>query len=243
MSEDNPIAVERDRPYGAVTRFRREAQAVGLSLDEYLAGRGRDGVLPKIVRKWCLSELVPEAILRMRDMGMGDLTFATPTQAGNVVQVEAPAAVQRSALHDLIAIGLPTQLGIVTDDGFTLPGVIALGQFDMEAAQELAHGPRFAAAGIGPAIGGGLHESDRIGEALPPKASGGYELPPDHEMIVVDEGIGTTATTSEDRPPAPLPATTTPEQVVLARHRERMMRAKHEPVPTAPSNIAEGLRD
>lgn len=214
--------------------------------DAQLVKKAAGSISAKIVRQWALAELVPDAVKRMYDIGMGIQTFNTPTQAGNVVQVEAPAAVQRAALHDLISIGLPAQVGIVDDEGNVMPGVIALGEYDMIAAQELAHGPRFAAhSGIAGAIEGALHEADRVGEVLPPSSGSTYELPAEHELVVVEEGIGTIAETSEDKSPGPIvpPEEPTPEQVVLARHRERMKKSKHKPVPTAPSSITEGLRD
>lgn len=211
-----------------------------LSFDEYVK-RATRGPTVKYLREWMRATLVPPAILRMNDIAHGITKFDTPTPAGNVVQIEAPPAVQRAALQNIIQLGLPPQLGLVDEDGETLPGVIALGQFDMDATQSAAHAARYT--GIGPAIDGTLAAEDRVADVLPPSSKSSYELPPDHEMVVVEEGVGTEAVTSEDRAPAPIDDTPTPEQIALASHRERMKRAKHRPVPAAPSSITENLRD
>lgn len=214
------------------------------SLADYLGKKVSAAYTPKVVRNWVLGELTEPSIIREYEIGHGITTFATPTAMGNIVQVEAPPVVQRAALQHIISLGLPTQVGLVDDEGNQLPGVIALGAYDMEAAQELAHGPRFAAhGGIAGAIEGALHEGDRVADVLPPSSGSQYELPAEHELVMVEEGIGSVTQTSEDRPPEPVSEEPTPEQVVLARHRERMKKAKHKPVPAAPSSITENLRD
>lgn len=216
----------------------RAEEVVGIA--EYVKAAAK-GYTTKFLREWARATLVPPAILRMHDIGHGITKFATPTAMGNVVQIEAPPAVQRAALQNIIQLGLPPQLGLVDEDGETLPGVIALGQYDMDATQQQQHHERYT--GIGPAIDGALAAEDRVADVLPPSSKSSYELPPEHELVVVEEGIGTEAVTSEDRAPGPIDETPTPEQIVLARHRERMKRGKHKPVPAAPSSITENLRD
>lgn len=210
------------------------SEADPLDLDEYV-NRAAKNYRAKLVRDWALDVLCPPAIRRMYEMGMGITKFDVPTMVGSIVSVPAPAAVQRAALHDVIQVGLPGQLGLVDAEGNQLPGVIALGAYDMHAAQAQIHGTRFEA--IGAAVQAELHANDQIADVPPPKATGGYEVPKDHELVVVEED-GTAATRNDDTPP---PAerdddTPTPEQIALAKHRDRMARAKHKPVPAAPTS-------
>jgi hypothetical protein len=112
--------------------------------------------------------------------------------------------VQVQALKALIGTGLPAQVGLVDDDGHTMPGIFALGALDLDAARREAHGERYIAA---PPESLPLME-ERV-------ARGEYE------MVEVFEGVGTVSPT-EDRAPGPLPpAPETLEQRILRERRER----------------------
>lgn len=189
----------------------------------------------KVVRDWVRSVLVPDAVKRMYDIGMGIQTFDTPTAAGNVVQVEAPPSVQQKALQALIQLGVPTQLGIVDEDGNSLPGVFALGALDLDAARQQAHGDRYVApeaharavATLQAGLEGVVHDAVA---AIP---TGPTNVPPlkpmseriaDGEFTVVEvvEGVGEQQKANEDRPPGPIVEVEDARTRALARQRERM---------------------
>lgn len=181
------------------------------------------GVLTaRAIREYVRDAMGESIVKRMFDIGMGVETFETPTMAGNVVNVPASAAVQVGALKGLLQVGVPTQLGLVDDDGQTLPGVIALGMLDMEVARETATGGRFGeAAQVFSANGDEIAETaERLDSALRPMteriAAGEFTV------VEVDEGIGTQRRDSRDEPPPPIDEREmTSEQRILAKRKAR----------------------
>jgi hypothetical protein len=189
----------------------------------------------KVVRDWVRSVLVPDAVKRMYDIGMGIQTFDTPTAAGNVVQVEAPPSVQQKALQALIQLGVPTQLGIVDGDDNALPGVFALGALDLDAARQQAHGDRYVApeahARAVATLQAGL--DNVVHDAVAAIPTGPTNVPPlkpmseriaagEFTVVEIEEGAGEQTGTDEDRPPGPIAEVETPATRALQRQRERM---------------------
>lgn len=184
----------------------------------------------KIMREWVRSALLPDVVRRMYNIGMGVQTFDTPTEAGNIVRIEAPPAVQQRALQSLMIMGVPTQLGITDDNGETLPGVIALGAIDLDAAQQAAHGERYSPLVTNLQAGleavADLAASATIGRTGP---VGVTPLKPmaerikngEFQVVETDDGVGPIASL-DDEPPGPIADVETPEKMALRRHRERM---------------------
>lgn len=196
-------------------------------------------VSSSLVRDWVRSALVPDALLRLYNIGMGVTTFNVPTMAGNTVIVEAPAAVQRAALRDVISVGVPAQIGLTPDEGET-PGVLALGEWELAGAREDAH---TASAREQPRIAGGIEvpengESGESGEGVAQGARGTpnpatessslsapvdvpYVPPAGHEVVVVTEDGREAArdVRGEEPPPAPNPERNALAKSILAKRR------------------------
>jgi hypothetical protein len=100
----------------------------------------------KLIRDYVRSVLSPPLLKRMYDTAMGVEKFDTPTAMGNVVRVEASPGVQMATARALVQIGVPAQLGLTDGDGNVLPGVIALGPLEMDAARRESHGERYVPA-------------------------------------------------------------------------------------------------
>ena len=204
---------------------------------------GIDGVKvgypAKMVREWVRSVLLPPAIKRLYDIGMGVQTFDQPTAAGNVVTIEAPPMVQTQALKTLVAIGVPTQMGIVDGDDNTLPGVLALGTLELDAARAESHGDRYVSpeshARLVAAVQNGdpaatVREDESDGDGHAPKPMSDRIAAGEFTVVEIEEGIGapTEHAQSDDVPPGPIVHAETPAQLALRRHRERM-KAKRPP--------------
>jgi hypothetical protein len=193
------------------------------------------GLTGRMMREWIRGVLLPPAVRRMYDIGMGTTRFEVPTMAGNVVSVPAPASVQVKALQAVIGAGLPSQVGLVDGDGETLPGVFALGALDLDSARRDAHGERYMGSGL-PAIEAGAGEA---AESEPGEVAEGREAPltrertaeilreaartsadkvvravdrmadrvarGEFEVVEVEEGVGHERSGSEDKAPGPLP--------------------------------------
>lgn len=171
-------------------------------------------ITARLAREYIRATLLEPMIGRVFEIGMGITTFEVIApgrgkKAARRVRVEAPAAVQVQALLGLTALGVPTQLGLVDDDGNTLPGVVALGELDLVAAQETALGGRFTA--VAQALGNG----NGNGNGAAPEPA-----PESFEVVEVDEVDAATARMVGDVAPPPIkPNGLTPEQVILARRR------------------------
>lgn len=159
-----------------------------------------------LVRDWVRTTLVPEAVKRMHEIGMGQTTFDVPTMTGKVVQVPAPASVQQRALAAIIAIGVPPQVGI-TSEGAETPGVIAMGPVELDDARAEVH------ARYLPRIGG---IEVPAGGAETPET---YVPPPDHTVVEIDEHTSTHDDRRAEVPPPPPPRSKTLAQVILERRR------------------------
>jgi hypothetical protein len=181
----------------------------------------QQGMMARVIRDYVRAVMIEPVVRRLYDVGMGVETFEVPTEAGNVVEVPASPGVQVDALKALIQIGIPHQLGLIDDDGNTLPGAIILGELDMRSAQETVHGARMA--GIARSLGGepGAHASS---PPLPPMAD--RIAAGEFEVVEVEEGVGQDRQHAEDQPPAPLTeGPMTPEQRILAKRRARRAQA------------------
>lgn len=126
-----------------------EEQQLAVEREAYRKFKGvYQQISAKAIRDWVRAELIPPALLRLYRIGMGVETFKIPTQAGNLVDVEAFASVQVDALSKLVDIGVPRQLGLVDNTDGELPGIMALGTLDLEEVQ-VAHEQRYLGAGNG----------------------------------------------------------------------------------------------
>lgn len=155
-------------------------------------------VSSSFVRDWVRSALVPDAVKRLFDIGMGVTRFDVPTMAGNTVNVAAPSSVQVRALQGVVAIGVPQQLGL-TDDADPVPGVLAVGEWELAAARDEVH-PSDTRR-----LTGGIEvpertEPDDCGDVLH-----SYQPPEGHEVVVVeDEDSHVTNDTRAEMPPPPV---------------------------------------
>lgn len=188
-----------------------------------IAGRTtRDIAVPlkrvsaNLVRDYARAVLVPEALLRLHEIGMGKTTFATPVATGAVLQLEAPPAVQANALKAVIAVGVPPQVGLV-GDAEPLPGVIAVGEYELQEARDEAHtGVRSATL----PRAGGIEVSDAIEraprggavKAEPDDVPPAYVPPEGHDVVEVVEG-GAALGESEPAPHVPV---TDPKRALAA---------------------------
>lgn len=176
-------------------------------------------VSSSLVRDWVRATLVPEAVRRMYNIGMGVTKFDVPTMAGNVVSVPAPANVQRAALHDIISIGVPPQIGLTPDDPDEVPGVLALGEWELARARGDVHEPERDA----PRLAGGIEVPEAPESA---ESSPSYVPPEGHEAVVVDEDGAEAARDLRGELPPPPPD---PDRNALAKAFLAKRRAAREP--------------
>lgn len=180
-------------------------------------------VTARVIREYVRAVMIEPVVKRMYDIGMGVEQFEVPTEAGNVVSVPAPAIVQVQALKALTNIGVPTQLGLVDDDGQTLPGVIALGELDMRSVQTTEQSARLAAAAR--VFSSGESEAERSdttasSDALTPAMSERVAAG-EFEVVEVHEGHGIPTQTIDAAPPPVDESEMTPEQKILAKRRAK----------------------
>ena len=149
-------------------------------------------ITTRLVREFVRETIIPDAIERMRAIGHGEIEFPQAImvpggkdQPGRIeiVDVQAPASVQVSALAKLVDIGAPR----VTqgNEGVKMIGVIAIGTEgpELQRARELAAQNRVAERG------------------LPPPGQE-YKPPPGHRVMVIEDDL-----TGTKRPPSPDDAT------------------------------------
>ena len=153
-------------------------------------------VSSSLVRDWVRSALVPAAVKRLYDIGMGVTEFTVVDIKGGHHVVEAPPTVQRAALRDIVSIGVPPQVGLTGDDN-ELPGVLALGEYELEQARDEVHADRADR----PRLTGGI-EVPESGSS--PEQAEPYTPPAGHEVVVVEgEAKGGAATHTDESPPPP----------------------------------------
>lgn len=228
MSEHDDARDERAREIDEEREYERAAR--GAAAYPPIGSERITLYTAKTMRDWVRSVLLPPAIKRMFDIGMGVEKFQQPTAAGNVVTIEAPPMVQQRALAVLISVGVPTQMGLVDNDGNTLPGVFALPGLELDAARQEAHGERYVPpeqyAAVRAAITAGdpaatVRNDDEvpIGPTRPmeERIEAG-----EFTVVEVEEGIGTSLSQDDDVAPGPIVPEETPAQLALRRHRERM---------------------
>jgi hypothetical protein len=198
----------------------------------------------KLIRDWVRSQLIPSAVMRLFEIGTGQAKFDVPTEAGNVVTVEAFASVQVQALAKLVDIGVPRQLGLIDSTGEDLPGVIALGPLELDELQTIQHAQRFPQlarfagngaenghpsngdAEVSPAGPSQPAFSETDGVVLSPSVrSGGYEIVEiEQDAMAAPEGQK-----PGEVPPPPIKREPTLAQQILARRRA----ARHARPPSA----------
>lgn len=170
-------------------------------------------VSSSLVRDWVRSALVPDAVKRLFDIGMGVTRFDVPTMAGNTVNVPAPSSVQVRALQGVVAIGVPQQLGL-TDEADPVPGVLAVGEWELAAARDEVHpsDTRRLTGGIEVSATDepstvALPNVDPSG-VTPGSVAGisNYVPPEGHDVIVVEEDAHVSNDTRADEPPPPVDA-------------------------------------
>lgn len=172
-------------------------------------------VSAKMVREYVRAVALEPAIRRLFKIGMGVERFEVATMMGNIIEVPASASTQVKALTEIINIGVPGQIGLVDGDGEVLPGVLALGPMQLDAARQAAHGDRYIAAGPSPLDNALRSMEERIADG-------------EFETVEVEEGIGHEKQ-SDDVPPAPIAPINERnrlEQEILAKRRARKTGAK-----------------
>lgn len=191
-------------------------ERIGSSALAKLDGQLTKAVTARVVREYIRSEMIEPIVKRMYDIGMGVETFDVPTMAGNVVNVPASALTQLKALLGLVQVGVPSQIGLVDDDGQTLPGAIVLGELDMQSARAQVHSPRLNQ--VSEAFGTIIETALALDSALSPAMQ--------FEVVEVDEGIDAAGRHEVDQAPPPIdPSEMTPEQIILAKRRARKAQA------------------
>lgn len=203
-----------------------EEQQLAVEREAYRRFKGiYQQISAKAIRDWVRAELIPASLLRLYRIGMGIETFKIPTQAGNLVDVEAFASVQVDALSKIIDIGVPRQLGLVDNTDGELPGIMALGTLDLEEAQGV-HEQHYLGAGNGHRSNGGAEVSpaaplnpefsENGGATLSPSVrAGGYEIVEvEQETFAAPDGEK-----PGEVPPPPVPQEPTLAQQILARRR------------------------
>lgn len=178
-------------------------------------------VSSSLVRDWVRSALVPQAVMRLYEIGMGVTKFDVPTMAGNTVNIEAPATVQRAALRDVISIGVPAQIGLTPDEG-EVPGVLALGEWELAEARSDVHDASAANVTHVPRVTGGIEV---------PEPEVNYQPPEGHEVVVVTEDGSEAARDVRGEEPPPPPD---PDRNALARSILAKRRAAREPRSVQP---------
>lgn len=166
----------------------------------------------RIVREWVREVMVPDALLRLKEIGHGEtlhpVPVALPPGQGQparveVVMVAAPPNVQVSALSKIVDVGAPRPRQ-TEGEGAKLLGVMVLGQEGpaMQAAREIAQRQRTEERGL-----------------PPPRED--YKPPPGHQVVVIEDDLsGVTQGPTPDDPPAP-PAKKAPTkaQQIAARRK------------------------
>jgi hypothetical protein len=199
---------------------------VAVTAEEIRSFRGVAEVIgARVVRDWVRAQLIPAALTRLYNIGMGTQKFTIATEKGGLVDVEAFASVQVEALSKLVDLGVPRQLGLVDSDGEDLPGVIALGVLELDEVQRDQHSERFPQLkrlGEGDGVEVAADDESQtgisdIGDVMlsPSVRSGGYEIVevPQEAMIAKDgEKPG-------EVPPPPLSTEPTLAQQILAKRR------------------------
>lgn len=190
---------------------RRRGNELARYVGTYANGQAALAVIKAaMIRDFVRSEIVPTVVGRLYDIGMGNATFEQIVydNGPQVLEVEAPAAVQVAALKELVAIGIPRQLGVVDGSDQEIPGVFVLGEARLEEAREIAGQGDFMG---GPATDRGLDE--RMQQRI---EAGEFEV------VEVDETDSSNDATAERDVVAELPAPAPRlEDEVLARLRKR----------------------
>lgn len=186
-------------------------------------------VSAQVVRDWVRAVMVPPALKRMYEIGMGVTKFEVPTMAGNVVQVGAPASVQQKALAAVIALGVPPQVGIADGSEDETPGVLAVGEWELQDAREAVHGSR---AALPPGVvSSGSEPSEPAPAAEEPTAGEpAYQPPEGHGVVeVIERGDGTSEIVNAppEARPARAPDTALLAKLILAKRRLAKKRSAH----------------
>lgn len=186
-----------------------------------------------VLTDWVRAMMVPQALMRLYDIGMG-ITQFDRVEFDNknqpvVVKLPAEARVQVSALSKVVDAGQITRPVSPADAGEPVDGVLALGEWELAAARAEVHT-------LAPAQS--LDTPDASAPATPAAAPLDYTPPDGHEIVVVEEGIGITPATSEDRPPRPIrePLFPTAAERALANLRRLRSKKKAAPSPASPAS-------
>jgi hypothetical protein len=185
-------------------------------------------VSAQVVRDWVRAMMVPPALKRMYEIGMGVTKFEVPTMAGNVVQVGAPASVQQKALAAVIALGVPPQVGIADGSEDETPGVLAVGEWELQDAREAVHSSRAALPpGVVPAE---PEPSEPANEPASDAGEPAYRPPEGHGVVeVIERGDGTSEIVNApaEALPARAPDTALLAKLILAKRRLAKKRSAH----------------
>ncbi len=174
--------------------------------------RGR-GITSRIVREYVREVMLPPALKRLHDIGHGIAKFDTAVASGPggaaILQLEAPPNVQRQALSDIVAIGVPRLRGGIDGDGSPINGVIVLGMLGTDETPGLDAARERAAR----------HRVEEHGPSPPALGPGGYIPPPGHETVVYEEDLSGAQSqpSPDDPPPTTMPAMTKAQQAAARR--------------------------
>lgn len=234
-TETNDATLEREREIAEEEAYEREVYGSG-SVPDITVPLKR--VSAAIVRDWTRAALVPAALKRLYDIGMGVTRFEVPTMAGNVVKIPAPASVQARALQAVIGVGVPQSVGL-TGEGEQLPGVIAVGEWELEEHRIEAHsGVRSLPAAVST---GGIEVPPE------PPAQEPYVAPEGHEVVeIVESATAGDVLSTEDAPPAHEPIAAPVRDLaktILARRRaSRGIVPGEDTVPGIQPGATDGVR-
>jgi hypothetical protein len=212
-------------PATADAQVETQQKMVAVTAEEIRSFRGVAEVIgARVVRDWVRAQLIPSALTRLYNIGMGTEKFTIATERG-LIDVPAFASVQVEALSKLVDLGVPRQLGLVDSDGEDLPGVIALGVLELDEVQRDQHSERFPQLkrlGEGDGVEVAADGESQTGISAtsdvmlsPSVRSGGYEIVevPQEAMAAKDgEKPG-------EIPPPPLSTEPTLAQKILAKRR------------------------
>lgn len=178
------------------------------------------GLTTRLVREFVRETMVPDAIERIRAIGMGETEHPIPVVVPGgkhgpprveVIDVPAPPAVQVQALSKLIDTGAPRPRA-QDGEGVKIAGVIVFG----EEGPQLVRARELAARQRQLAQGSAAH------------ATNDYKPPPGHQVMVIDDDLsGSKHGPSPDDAPAPPTARKpTKAQEIAARRKAQRQKKR-----------------
>jgi hypothetical protein len=235
-AEQERLDREREEREEAESRREREQQQLATIHDPQMKLSAR------VIREFVRGTLVAPAAQRLYNIGMGIEKFPVVVPNGDsavkIIDVPAPPAVQVKALTAIIQVGVPPQAAPLDTNAEELPGVLVLGEDDVDSARQLAHGERYVpperrlsafAEAVGepsPTMGAYPSDPGVTTSGIDPTMQSRVEAG-EFELVEVDETPDSAEATRDDRgatdasPPVPPPDTASLAKQILARRRAR----------------------